>query len=203
MALAAGVAGAGGAEANSKPWLDRLRSEDTSVRAEAWAAVGTLRAPAIPELAPLLSGELELSRITRRAFERIVRYAGRPGADSEREAAVRALLLLLNAKHSKEARLAALWGSSEIGGEESVEPIAALLSDADVREVACAALERLPGEKALAALRAGLNQASPDFKSRLAQSLKARGIETASIPDARLLPSKPTKLQPLSDSQEK
>ena len=60
------------------------------------------------------------------------------------------------------------------------------------------ALERLPGQKSLAALQKALTQAPADFKPNLAQSIRRRGIEVADVPDGKLTPSKPTQVQPAS-----
>jgi hypothetical protein len=52
------------------------------------------------------------------------------------------------------------------------------------------ALEKLPGDKATAALQAALKTADDAFKPALAYSLRVRGWETEGVPDVRLKPSK-------------
>ena len=69
------------------------------------------------------------------------------------------------------ARRELLWMLSEIGGDESVDPIAALLADIDLREDARMTLQRIPGDKSLAALEVGLAAAPNDFKINIVQSL--------------------------------
>ena len=81
---------------------------------------------------------------------------------------------------------------SEIGGDESVEPIAALLGDEAFREDARMALERIPGERSLAALRAALQAAPEGFRPHLVQSLRARGekLDPEKYPCRKLIPTK-------------
>ena len=81
---------------------------------------------------------------------------------------------------------------SEIGGDESVEPIARLLSDKDLREDARCSLERLPGDKAVAALKTALATAPADFKPNIAQSLRARGVTVPGLPCRKLVPTRKT-----------
>jgi hypothetical protein len=84
----------------------------------------------------------------------------------------------------------------QIAGEEAVQPVAALLGDADVGDDARMTLERLPGDKATAALQAALATAADTKKSALAHSLRVRGAETPGVPDLRLKPTKATSVKP-------
>ena len=86
---------------------------------------------------------------------------------------------------------------SEIGGEQAVDPIATLFSDNDLREDARCALERQPGEKSLAALEKSLTTVSHDFRSNVAQSLRARGITVPGVPKRNTVPGKQTGVKPL------
>ncbi len=197
VAFAANLAQAGPSEAECEAWLARLQSEDDKTRAQAWHSAGPIGAAGVPRAAALLTSQnRETVLAATRAVQRIARYAGRPGATNDRVAVIEALLKLLDSKQPSAVRLVALSALSEIGGDESVEAIAALLAEPDLREPARMALERLPGQKSLAALRAALVQAPADFKPNLAQSIRHRGIEVPDVPDAKLTPSKPTQVQP-------
>ena len=55
-------------------------------------------------------------------------------------------------------------------------------------------LQRIPGEKSLAALKAGLESAPADFKINIAESLRARGMEVPGLPSEKLRPVKATKV---------
>jgi hypothetical protein len=77
---------------------------------------------------------------------------------------------------------------SEIGGDESVEAIAGLLTNAQLREDARCALERIPGERSLDALKQAFDAAPKDFKTNLALSLRARGEKVDGVPCRKLTP---------------
>ena len=92
---------------------------------------------------------------------------------------------------------------SEIGGDESGDWLSSvpalldsLLSDADLREEARMALERIPGEESLSVLKSALDSVPEDFKPNLAQSLRARGVEVKGIPCKKLVPTKQTRVKP-------
>ena len=99
---------------------------------------------------------------------------------------------------SATVRRAVLWMLSEIGGDRAVEPMAALLADEDAREDARAALMRLPGERATAALRGAFRTAPEPFKYALADALRKRGAQVEGYPSQRLVPSKQTTVQAVS-----
>jgi len=200
-AAAAGglVAGAHGAEAQDvSALLEKIRSDDPQVRTTAWLGAGRVGAPALKPLAALAAGgELEVGRAAKRAMWKIVRDAGRPGADSERRPVVAALLPLLGDEQPVAVRREVLWMLSEIGGNESVDAMAALFSHGELREDARCALQRIPGRRSLAAFRRALTRVPEDFKINIAQSLRARGVEVPGYPCQKLVPTKQTSVKPI------
>jgi hypothetical protein len=90
-----------------------------------------------------------------------------------------------------------IWMLSEIGADESVGPIAGLLSHAELKDDARMALERIPGDRSMQALKSAFESASEDFKPSLAHSLRVRGVEISEYPTAKLDPTKPTGVQPI------
>ena len=86
---------------------------------------------------------------------------------------------------------------SEIAGTNSVEPVAGLLKNDELREDARMVLERIPAKSAVAALKAGFEAAPEDFKPNIAQSLRNRGQEVAGYPREKLMPKKKTDLKAL------
>jgi len=90
-----------------------------------------------------------------------------------------------------------LWMLSEIGRRRSIEPIAALLSNKELREDARMVLQRIPGRGSIAALRAGLKAAPKDFKINIAQSLRQRGVRVRGLPCVKLVPTKKTNVKPV------
>lgn len=174
-----------------------IEDEDENVRTRAWLRAGRVGAPAIRAVAALLSDpEREVARAAKRALWRIARHAYRPGAEAERRAVVRELIALLHPRHSTALRREVLWMLSEIGRDESVDPVARLLEDRELREDARMALDRIPGERSLAALKAALAGAPDDFKPSIAQGLRHRGIRVPGLPCRKLVPTKKTYVVP-------
>jgi hypothetical protein len=130
---------------------------------------------------------------------KIIRNVGRPGAGDEKKAVVAKLIELLGVEQSALVRREALWMLSEIGGDETVEAVAVLLSDEQVREDARMVLQRIPGRKSLEALKDGLKSAAMDFRPNIAQSLRQRGVMVRRPAPVKLVPTKETNVKPLKD----
>jgi HEAT repeat protein len=176
----------------------KIGDKDDKVRAEARDNAGEVGAPAVNVLAGVMTDpDFEVARAAKRALWKIVRHAGRPGADGERKPVVAELIALLGEKRDVPVRREAMWMLSEISGDEAVDPVAALLSDKELREDARMVLERLPGEESLAALRKALRAVPPEFKINIAQSLRARGVKVRGFPCRKLVPTRKTSLKPV------
>jgi len=179
-------------------FLEKIQSSDDNVRAPARDAAGPMGAKAVAPLAKIaVASDLEIARAANRAIQNIVYHAGRPGAGDEAKAVAAALIELLKTQQPAQFHRDVLWMTWQIAGDEAVEPVAALLSNAELREDARMALEGLPGEKSLAALKAALAAAPDDFKPSVAHSLRVRGVEVPGVPDLRLVPTKKTSVQPV------
>lgn len=175
--------------------LARIKNTDDKVRGPAWQSAGPAGAPAVAPLAAvMLDADFEVARCAKRALERIVRHAGRPGAEAERKAVAAEFVKLL-AGGEAAVRRHALWMLSEIGDEADVKSMAALLADAALREDARCALERIPGAAATAALKAGFAAAPEEFKFALAHSLRLRGEKVDGYPSQKLVPTKQTSVK--------
>lgn len=173
----------------------KIRSADEAVRGPAWQAAGPVGAPAVGPLADVMSdANFEIARSAKRAIEKIVRHAGRPGASAERKAVEVELIKLLNHSNAH-VRRHAVWMLSEIGDAAAVGPMAALLADAEVREDARCALTRVPGSQASDALRGAIEGAPEEFKYALAESLRARGEKVSGYPSKKLVPVKQTSVK--------
>jgi len=187
-----GTSGAG-RPASKKEFLKDIASGDDDVRTAAWQGAGTFGASVAGPLADLAAAkDLETSRAAKRGLWQIVRICGRPGADEERQTVNRALLDLLSDKRPAQLRRDVLWMLSEIGDDACVSAIAPLTNDADVREDACLALERIPGDASLGALRAALDAAPAGFKPCIAESLRRRGVDVPGVASAKMTPTKTT-----------
>ena len=178
--------------ASMDEFIAKIKSTDDKVRGPAWQGAAPYGAPAIKPLAGLMTdANFEIARSARRAIEVIVRHAGRPGAKKEAQAAEKELIPLLKSEAAV-VRREALWMLSEIGSDDAVAPMAALLSDAEVREDARCALLRIPGRKTTSALKSAFAQAPEDFKHALAEALRIRGERVDGYPSRKLVPVKPT-----------
>lgn len=170
----------------------RIKSTDDAIRGPAWQGAGPVGAPAVKPLAALMTDtDFEIGRSAKRALYNIIRHAGRPGAKKEAQAVEKELIPLLQ-NAPVPVRREVLWMLSEIGGEDAIAPMAALLTDKEVREDARCALMRLPSRQATAALKAALGSAPEEFKSALAESLRARGEKVIGYPSQKLVPTRTT-----------
>ncbi len=181
-----------------KELIEKINSEDDNVRGDAWQGAGSAGPEAILPLAEVFGeGKFKISRAAMRAMWKIVRHVGRPdGPESERKAVVRNLIKLLDDSPDP-VRREVLWMLSEICGDEAVGPIKALLENEVLREDTRMALERIPGEASLAALKAGFQAAPEDFKQNIVQSLRARGEKVEGYPCQKLVPKKKTNVKPV------
>ena len=202
VAAAAVAASVGAAEAAGGRGIERLisriKDDSAQVRTEAWQGAGEVGAPAVKPLAAVMTDEnLEVARAAKRALWKIVRVAGRPGANKDRRAVESELAGLLGNDQPVAVRAEVLWMLSEIGARNSIKPLARLLRNEDLREDARMALERIPTKRAVTVLKAAFEKAPEDFKPNLAQSLRRRGEEVAGYPCQKLVPTKKTDVKPL------
>jgi HEAT repeat protein len=145
------------------------------------------------------SNDLEVSRKAKRALLGVIRHAARPGA-AEELFAVEAKLIPLVGKNllTLQTRRDLIWMLSEIGTARSVEPLAAVLQNKDLREDARCALTRLACPEAVAALKTAFSSADETFKFALAESLRFRGEKVVGYPSKKLIPTGVTTVQPLA-----
>ena len=170
----------------------KIKSTDDKVRGPAWQAAGSAGAPAVKPLAAAMTdADFEIARCAKRALYKIVRHAGRPGAAKEAKAVEKELIPLLKSE-TVPVRREVLWMLSEIGSEDAIAPMAALLADKEVREDARCALMRIPDSQATKALKSAFASAPEEFKYALAESLRQRGETVAGYPTQKLQPSRPT-----------
>jgi hypothetical protein len=128
-----------------------------------------------------LQQQQEVGRAAKRGLWKIARHAARPGAESERLDVVEQLTAALQGSYPVSVRREIVLMLTEMGGEQAVKPIAALLTEKPLRDEARIALERIPTKSSLAALSDALKEAHGDFKESIARSLQARGVEISGI----------------------
>lgn len=169
-----------------------IASDDKRLRSFAWRGAGKIGAPAVKKLAAMMShGNIEVAWAARRALREIAHHVGRPfGVSHAKEDVIAELIPLLGSDQPLEVRREVLWLLAEIGSDESVDPVARLLNDAELREDARMALDHIPGDLSLAALKAALEQVPEEFKINIAQSLRHRGVVVPGHPCQKLVPAK-------------
>ncbi len=178
--------------------VKQIASDDKEQRSFAWKNAGTIGAPAVKKLAALVTHEnIEVAWAAKRALRQIAHYVGRPfGVAHAKEDVIAELIPLLGTENPTALRREVLWLLAEIGGNESVDPVAAVLTDTELREDARMVLDHIPGDRSLAALKAALETVPQEFKINIAQSLRHRGVPVAGHPCQKLVPTKQTKVQP-------
>ena len=182
---------------NVRALIDRIRSPDEIESGAAWQSAGRYGAAAVKPLGELMTDpDFELARKAKRALYRVVRYSGYPWAGKQRAAVERELIRLLKTAPAP-VRRDIVWMLSEIGSRRAVSPIAALLTDKEVREDARCALTRHADPKAITALRSALATAPEDFKYALAESLRQLGQVVEGYPSRKLVPSAQTTVKPI------
>jgi HEAT repeat protein len=176
-----------------KELVKEIQSDKPEARTKAWQQAGNIGASAVKPLAKLCTeDDTEVRRAAKRGLEKIVHTVGVPGVQAAKAAVIRELLDLLGGTQPVSLRRDILWLLSEIGSGECVESIAALLKHDALREDARMALERIPGDVSLAALRQALRSMPEDFRINIAQSLRARGeaVDQDKYPCQKLVPTK-------------
>jgi HEAT repeat protein len=172
--------------------IERIKSPDDTVSGAAWQSAGPYGAVAVKPLAALMAdNDFELARKGKRALYHVVRHVGPPAAAGERRAVEGELIEVLRSS-PPQVRREVLWMLSEIGSARAVGPMAALLTDRELREDARCALTRLPAPSAVPALKSAFFAAPKDFKYALAESLRARGEKMEGYPSRKLVPTAQT-----------
>jgi hypothetical protein len=181
--------------------IAKIKDKSDKVRAEGWLSAGKVGAAAIKPLASVTTSgdsDLEVARAAKRALWQIVHDFGRLDAEDQRQAILDKLQSLLTDDWPDAFRREVLWMLSEIGNDSSVEPIAAVLKSRELLDDARCALQRIPGEAALAALKAALESVPKGYKNNIAHALRVRGVERGleNYPEENLVPTKSTDMKP-------
>lgn len=139
---------------NVETLIAGIRSDDPAQRTAAWLNAAKVGAAALLPLAQQMeTGSAEVCRAAKNALWKITRAAGAPGATTRSES-VQGLIPLLQPQRSVAVRREVLWMLSEIADDTAVVPIAALMSDTDLRGDCRMVLQRIPGDASLTALKA-------------------------------------------------
>jgi hypothetical protein len=181
--------------------IAKIKDKSDKIRAEGWLSAGKVGAAAIKPLAAVaISGDsdLEVARSANRALWQIVHGFGRINGKDQRRDVLVELQTLLADDWPDAFRREVLWMLSEIGDDSSVDPIAAVFKTKRLIDDARCALERIPGDASLAALKAALDAVPNGYKNNIAHALRVRGVESGleKYPRDNLIPTEPTAVKP-------
>lgn len=152
----------------SQNFINQIKSTNVDVRFGAARSAWQQGTDNIVPLADLMAADdAGVAKSAKMAAEAIVHRASRPNhADDAAKASAELLKVAADGKRLKRVRGQALEWLGFVATGSNVNDISELLTDADVREEARMALERIPGEESLAALQAaGLEQSVANRKA--------------------------------------
>jgi len=168
-------------------WLADLASEDGATRRAAFERATEFGPEVIPPLCKLFAGENPAAaRAARLSLEAIVSAQSAPDAEDREETTQALLDFVGKRKASGDCLRYGLRLVSLIGGDDAVEPVAALLGDAELGEQARQTLCRIHGKAATEALVAALGGADATMKAATAEALGVRGDSAAVRPLVKL-----------------
>lgn len=131
----------------------------------------------------LAAAEFKDRQAPQQRWQEICLYAGSPGKDAMRLECCKAMIEQLGPKTDKQARLWLLKQLEQIGRDEAVDAVAAVLADKDgeVRDAAIRALAANPAKDATTKLVADLGTAAPKAKVAVINALAYRA-DPAAVP---------------------
>jgi hypothetical protein len=181
--------------------IAKIKDKSDKVRAEGWLSAAKVGAAAIKPLAAVTTSgdsDLEVARAAKRALWQIVHDFGRIDAEDQRKAILDELQALLTDDWPDAFRRDVLWMLSEIGDDSSVVPIAAVLKSRELLDDARCALQRIPGQASLDALKDALESVPKGYKNDIAHALRMRGVELGleKYPQENLIPTKQADIKP-------
>ncbi len=163
-------------------FLTAIKGTDADARYQAWKSAGPHGAGAVAGLGEAMaSGNRWIARAARLALENIAHHAARPGARKEAQTVTAELIKLTGAAAPLTVRSHAIYLLGCVAEGRTAGELGRLLGEADVREEARLALERLPGRDAHRVLERAQDSAAADFKAALQQSLQNRNTKPNNV----------------------
>ncbi len=181
--------------------IAKIKDKSDKVRAEGWLSAAKVGAAAIKPLAAVTTSgdsDLEVARAAKRALWQIVHEFGLVDAEDQRKAILDELQALLTDDWPDAFRRDVLWMLSEIGDDSSVKPIAVVLKNRELLDDARCALQRIPGQTSLDALKAALDSVPKGYRNNIAYALRVRGVEPGleNYPQKNLTPQNQADIKP-------
>ncbi len=166
--------------ADEQKLLADLGGDNADLRFAAWRQAGELSPSTIPQLGKLAaSGNPGVAKAGREALTTMTHSVGKDPASPNRAGVIKGLLELAAPANPMPVRVHALRLLSNIAGEDSVPTIAKWLADAEIREEAIYAIERIPAAASDKALMTAYANAPDDFKPRVLAALGHRRVAQA------------------------
>ncbi len=166
--------------------LGQIQHGDTSARVTAVKQSLLVGHKAIVSLGEVMCGEdAAAAKTAWEAVKAISYHTSRPGAGAERADAAKRLGDIAASSKPRSVRAKAIALIGAIGAAESVPMLAKLLLDAELREDARMALERIPGKTSEAALKAAQDGAPDEFKAAIELSFRHRRTRLKDVGVAR------------------
>lgn len=198
VALAlAGPTARGADDAQVQALIEKVKSENIEARYAARSEAPAVGAKAVVALAGLIdetaqpaAGDANVQRYRREvaltaraALERLVHHAGRPGADAERQAVAAELAGVIGPGATTKTKREVLHLIAFIGADAEAPSVKRLLSDEDanVRETARLALERMEGPATTLALIEAAKGLAEEQRPDILVSLGKKG-DRAAVP---------------------
>ena len=169
--------------ADVKQVVREIQSQDAGDWYKATQEAGPLGPEAVKPLADLMKlDDRTKGRAAKLSLQAVVHTAAAPGNDAQRKAVAAELLKLASTPgYPRIVRSDLLYFVGLVGGAEQVPGLAKLLDDRIVREDARMALERIPGDESLAALKKASTSGATDFRRNIAQSLHNRALSNQTL----------------------
>jgi HEAT repeat protein len=169
--------------ADLKEVLKDVQSQDMNDWYKATQEAGALGHTAVKPLAELMKlDDRTKGRAAMLSLQAVVNTAAAPGNEAEKKLVAAELVKVASAtSYPRMVRSDALYFLGLIGGPEDVPGISKLLADRMIREDARMALERIPGDESLQALRKAESSGATDFRKNIAQSVHNRGLTKETV----------------------
>jgi hypothetical protein len=187
-------------ENNVDSLITKIKDKNDKVRSEGWLNAPKVGSQAIKPLAAVTTSgdsDLEVARAAKRALWQIVHEFGRIEDKEHRKAILVEFQALLASEWPDAFRREVLWMLSEIADDSCIEAITSVLKTKRLLDDVRCALERIPGEASLAALKAALETVSNGYKNNIAHALRVRGMESGleKYPQENMVPSTQTNVK--------
>ena len=164
-------------------YLAHIQSADAAVRYAAWKSAWQQKSDAVVPLSKLAaSPDKGVAKAASAALPILAHHSARPGAYEEAEAVANELIKVAeSADYTMPVRANALLLIGCIAPAQLVPRVAKLMANDELREEVRMAVERIPGNPSVHALKAGLKSTPESFHKNIEQSLHNRSLTPTTV----------------------